>query len=167
MPSGCNVCNSRIQKLSFFCLWFSFQLGLWSMRRLWQIQNLYLWYYVNTKYYIRLKIKPTSVRIRYIYILLFIVFVLFYEVCRGQLFAQTGQALLRSEDTSNHEVKLSNIQFPFRGSRYSSLYVSTIGKETFARCYYFDNWIMYNNASCMWQSSRAIFLNVICIYNVS
>ena len=31
MPSGCNVCNSRIQKLSFFCLWFSFQLGLWSM----------------------------------------------------------------------------------------------------------------------------------------
>ena len=26
MPSGCNVCNSRIQKLSFFCLWFSFQL---------------------------------------------------------------------------------------------------------------------------------------------
>jgi hypothetical protein len=27
----CNVCNSRIQKLSFFSLWFSFQLGLWSM----------------------------------------------------------------------------------------------------------------------------------------
>ena len=31
MPSGCNVCNSRIQKLSLFCLWFSFQLGLWSI----------------------------------------------------------------------------------------------------------------------------------------
>jgi hypothetical protein len=31
MPSGCNVCNSRIQKLSLFCLWFSFQLRLWSM----------------------------------------------------------------------------------------------------------------------------------------
>ena len=31
MPSGCNVCNSRIQKRSLFCLWFSFQLGLWSM----------------------------------------------------------------------------------------------------------------------------------------
>jgi len=66
--------------------------------------------------------------------LLFIVFVLFYEVCRGQLFAQTGQILLRSEKTSNHEVKLSNIQFPFRGSRYSSLYVSTIRKETFGFC---------------------------------
>ena len=26
---GCNVYNSRIQKLSLFCLWFSFQLGLW------------------------------------------------------------------------------------------------------------------------------------------
>ena len=31
MPSGCNVCNSRIHKLSLFCLWFSFQLRLWSM----------------------------------------------------------------------------------------------------------------------------------------
>ena len=31
MPSRCNVCNSRIQKLSLFCLWFSLQLGLWSM----------------------------------------------------------------------------------------------------------------------------------------
>jgi hypothetical protein len=32
MPSGCNVCNLRIQKLSLFCLWwFSFQLRLWSM----------------------------------------------------------------------------------------------------------------------------------------
>ena len=31
MPSGCNVCNSRIKKLSLFCLWFSFQLRLWSM----------------------------------------------------------------------------------------------------------------------------------------
>jgi hypothetical protein len=31
MPSGCNVCNSRIQKLSFFCLWFSFQRGLWNV----------------------------------------------------------------------------------------------------------------------------------------
>jgi hypothetical protein len=31
MPFGCNVCNSRIQKLSLFCLWFSFQLGLWAM----------------------------------------------------------------------------------------------------------------------------------------
>ena len=31
MPSGCNVRNSRIQKLSLFCLWFSLQLGLWSI----------------------------------------------------------------------------------------------------------------------------------------
>jgi hypothetical protein len=31
MSSGCNVCNSRIQKLSLLCLSFSFQLGLWSM----------------------------------------------------------------------------------------------------------------------------------------
>ena len=31
MPSGCNVCNSRIQTLYLLCLWFSFQLGLWSM----------------------------------------------------------------------------------------------------------------------------------------
>ena len=31
MPSGCNVRNSRIQKLSFFFFDFSFQLGLWSM----------------------------------------------------------------------------------------------------------------------------------------
>jgi hypothetical protein len=29
--TGCNVCNSQIQKLSLFCLWFSFQLRLWSM----------------------------------------------------------------------------------------------------------------------------------------
>ena len=28
MPSGCNVFNSRIQKLSLFFLWFSFQLGI-------------------------------------------------------------------------------------------------------------------------------------------
>jgi hypothetical protein len=31
MPSGCNVCNSRIQTLYLLCLWFSFQLGLWSV----------------------------------------------------------------------------------------------------------------------------------------
>ena len=31
MPSGYNVRNSWIQKLSLFCLWFSFQLRLWSM----------------------------------------------------------------------------------------------------------------------------------------
>jgi hypothetical protein len=31
MPSGYNVCNSRMQQLSLFCLWFSFQLELWSM----------------------------------------------------------------------------------------------------------------------------------------
>jgi hypothetical protein len=31
MPSGFNVRYSRIQTLSLFCLWFSFQLGLWSM----------------------------------------------------------------------------------------------------------------------------------------
>ena len=33
MPSGCNVCNSRIQKISLFCLWFSFQLRLWSIEK--------------------------------------------------------------------------------------------------------------------------------------
>jgi hypothetical protein len=31
LPSGCHVCISRIQKLSLVCLWFSFQLRLWSM----------------------------------------------------------------------------------------------------------------------------------------
>jgi hypothetical protein len=31
LPFGCHVCISRIQTLSLVCLWFSFQLRLWSM----------------------------------------------------------------------------------------------------------------------------------------
>ena len=39
MPSGCNVRNLRVQKLSLICLWFSFQLGLWSMIQILDLPN--------------------------------------------------------------------------------------------------------------------------------
>lgn len=92
---------------------------------------------------------------------------LFFKVCKGQLFAQTGQALLRSEDTVNHEVKIPNIQFPFRGSRYSSLYVSTTSKK-----HLLDTIILNIVSLCMWQTSRVIhfvpvLLNVICKDNMA